>query len=234
MVFTQLIFILVVGAIGGIVWFAYQAKYSQEQLKSSRGARNSERKEHNRKQPKTRQAPAALVAEPENVKEAAESEPEPEPEPEPVAKKGKKNKKKPEEKKVAEKKPQAKAAPVQAAPAKKAAAKASSAPAQTAAPKKPVEEKKEAKTEQKTKKNKTDKIKNCRSSKPSLRLSWLQPRSPRKGLQRHRMLMAGPNLFLSRLSEVLTRTSKSNPRLLCLFRSSRGSILSSLAPRVRL
>jgi len=181
MVFTQLIFILVVGAIGGIVWFAYQAKYSQEQLKSSRGARNSERKEHNRKQPKTRQAPAALVAEPENVKEAAESEPEPEPEPEPVAKKGKKNKKKPEEKKVAEKKPQAKAAPVQAAPAKKAAAKASSAPAQTAAPKKPVEEKKEAKTEQKTKKNKTDKIKKLQEQQAEFEAKLAAAAQPKKG-----------------------------------------------------
>jgi len=165
MVFAQLFFLLVVGAICGIVWFAYQANLQQQQ-KASRGPRGSERKERDRKQPKaSRQAAPVPEPEPENEEEEseAEAEPEPEPEPEPVAKKKNKKKAPAEEKKSApEKKPQAKAAPVQAAPAKKAAQKTSSAPTQKApaAPaKKVVEEKKEAKTEQKGKKDKTDKKK---------------------------------------------------------------------------
>jgi len=169
-VFAQLFFLLVVGAIGGIIWFAYQTNLQQQQ-KTSRGARGGDRKERDRKQPKSRQAPV-FVPEPEpeqgEEESEAEAEPEPEPEPEPVSKKAKKNKKKAatEEKKpvAPEKKPAAKAAPVQAAVAKKTNPKptsASSAPSQkapVAATKKPVEEKKEEKTDKKKKAEKKKKL----------------------------------------------------------------------------
>jgi len=157
-VFAQLFVLLALVAIGGVVYFAYQANLQQQQKTRGRGLDKKERKP----QAKPSRQPAP---EPEE-KEEEEPEPEPEvksePEPEPSKKKNKKKKateeKKAEEKKAVEK-PAAKAAApaakaAAAPPAKKAAQKPVVPPPQQKPGKAKVEETKEpAKVEQKTKKD---------------------------------------------------------------------------------
>jgi len=175
-IFAQLFVVLAVVAIGGVVYFAYQANLQQQQK-----SRSSQPERKGRKGEKRAAAPAPQPVAPQPQAPQAEEEPEEEPEQAPVvAEKKKPNKKgKKAEQKVAEKPapapkaaapaakpakvspPQAAAAPAKAtakaAPAKAGKAKGAAPAAAAAAP--VVEEKKQEPDAKKKKKKAADKKK---------------------------------------------------------------------------
>lgn len=179
LIFAQLFFLLVVVAIGGVAWFAYQANAQQKKSSRVRG----EKKEH--KPSRRTPVPAPVQPVVEDSEPETEPETEPEPEPEPESKKDKKkNKKKAAEKKAPEKKapveekkpvekPQAKAAPqakkaAQKAPApEKPQAKGAQQKGAAQAGKKPVEEKKAEQVDKK----KADKKKKLAASQKDFEAS---------------------------------------------------------------
>jgi len=158
---AQLFFVLALVAIGGVVYFAYQAKYMQQQKSHSRNKREAEKKDR-----KPKKEPRHVEPEPER-KEAAEeseSEAEPESEPEPqkvMQKKKKKSEEKKEEKKAEEQKPQAKAAPAKKTTPKPPAVVLPPKQSVTNAKQKTPEEKRkeQPKAEEKAKKDKNERKK---------------------------------------------------------------------------